>query len=180
MDSLSGSLLQQELQLQLAHPMKLVNYIIQLALSSTSVHSLSDVCLEMCSSNEIGDDICQVAEHGFTFRRCCCCCCWSYCYRLVSTLSSKKHVTASSTRNFLVHLLLRLWTIIRWFYFPTWPISCSYYTSGNCQDLSIVSLTLHCSFFKCYNTGILNAKQSLYYFKLTVCKRKITRFIYRQ
>jgi len=66
-----------------------------------------------------------------------------YIYTLCS---KKKHVTTflmiswSSTvrlKRFLAHLLLRVHAIDRCFYFPTSPISCSYFTVGNCQDLNI-------------------------------------------
>jgi len=58
----------------------------------------------------------------------------------------KKHVTTflmiswSRTvrlERFLAHLLLRVHAIDRCVYFPTSPISCSYFTLGNCQDLNI-------------------------------------------
>ena len=58
----------------------------------------------------------------------------------------KKHVTTflmiswSRTvrlERFLAHLLLRVQAIDGYFYFPTSPISCSYFTLGNCQDLNI-------------------------------------------
>jgi len=39
--------------------------------------------------------------------------------------------------RFLAHLLLRVQAIDICFYFPTSPISCSYFTLGNCQDLNI-------------------------------------------
>ena len=39
--------------------------------------------------------------------------------------------------RFLAHLLLRVHAIDRCLYFPTSPISCSYFTLGNCQDLNI-------------------------------------------
>ena len=39
--------------------------------------------------------------------------------------------------RFLAHLLLRVQAINVCFYFPTSPISCSYFTLGNCQDLNI-------------------------------------------
>jgi len=35
------------------------------------------------------------------------------------------------------YLLLRVYAIDRCFYFPTLPISCGYFTLGNCQDLNI-------------------------------------------
>ena len=40
-------------------------------------------------------------------------------------------------QRFLAYLLLRVQAIDRRFYFPTSPISCSYFTLGNCQDLNI-------------------------------------------
>jgi len=51
---------------------------------------------------------------------------------------------------------------------------------GNCQDLNIMNLGLNCWFSQCYNTRILTAKLSPYYFiiiQLMVYKRTITRFI---
>jgi len=58
----------------------------------------------------------------------------------------KKHVTTSSAitwtrivclQQFLAHLLLRVCDIDRCFYFPIAPISCTYFTLGNCRDLNI-------------------------------------------
>ena len=58
----------------------------------------------------------------------------------------KKHVTTFSMiswsrtvrlERFLAHLLLRVQAIDGCFYFPTSPISCCYFTLGNCQDLNI-------------------------------------------
>jgi len=40
-------------------------------------------------------------------------------------------------QQFLAHLLLRVHTIDRCYYFPTLPISRTYFTLGNCQDLNI-------------------------------------------
>jgi len=65
---------------------------------------------------------------------------------LYTLCSKKKHVTTflmiswSRTvrlERFLAHLLLRVHGVDRCFYFTTSPISCSYFTLGNCQDLNI-------------------------------------------
>ena len=50
------------------------------------------------------------------------------------------------------------------FLIPTLPISCSYITLGNCRDLNIMNLALNCWFSQRYNTRILTAKSSPYYF----------------
>jgi len=44
-------------------------------------------------------------------------------------------------QRFLAHSLLRLKAIDRCFYFSTSSISCSYFTSGNCQDLDIMKIS---------------------------------------
>jgi len=68
------------------------------------------------------------------------------CRNTHTLCSKKKHVTTflmiswSRTvclQRFLAHLLLRVQAVDRCFYFPTSPISCSYFTLGNCQDLNI-------------------------------------------
>jgi len=37
-------------------------------------------------------------------------------------------------------------------FIPTSPISCNYFTLGNCRDLNIMNLALNCRFSQCYNT----------------------------
>jgi len=40
-------------------------------------------------------------------------------------------------QQFLAHLLPTVYAIDRCFYFPTSPISCAYFTLGNCQGQNI-------------------------------------------
>ena len=46
----------------------------------------------------------------------------------------------------------------------TYLVQLLYFTLGNCQDLKIMNLALNCWFSQCYNTRILTAKLSPYYF----------------
>ena len=72
--------------------------------------------------------------------------CMVFVVLYIYTVFQKKHVTTflmiswSRTvrlERFLAYLLLRVQAIDMYFYFSTSPISCSYFTLGNCQDLNI-------------------------------------------
>jgi len=83
----------------------------------------------------------------------------------------KKHVTVSSTitwtrivrlQQFLAHLLLSVLIIDRRFYFPTWPISCTYFTLGNCRDLNVCKKNLTKS-WKFH-------RKIRFWFKISICQ----------